>query len=219
MKKQLAKLDSYKQKSEPKIVTITIDYSQNLDLPHLGDEQPGDCYYYSPINLYCFGIVDSTQEHLHAYIYTEGEGKKGSNNVSSLIMHYLTSNVVEPGVINKELNVIMDNCGGQNKNKTVIRLGAYLQELGWFQDVNLIFLVKGHTKNVADRHFNLMKQDWRKRDVYCFDDCMLHLNNNSNVTVLHAKGLFYAYHDFLSSFFKDPFPGHIHNYHYFGFRK
>ena len=48
---------------------------------------------------------------------------------------------------------------------------------------------------------------------------MLHLNNNSNVTVLHAKGLFYAYHDFLSSFFKDPFPGHIHNYHYFGFRK
>ena len=61
-------------------------------------------------------------------------------------MHYLTSNVVDPGVINKELNVIMDNCGGQNKNKTVIRLGSYLQELGWFQYVNLIFLVKVHTK-------------------------------------------------------------------------
>ena len=133
-KKQLAKLDSYKPKSEPKIVTIKIDYSQNLYLPHLGDEQPGDCYYYSPINFYCFGIVDITQEHLHAYIYTEGEGKKGANNVSSLIMHYLTSNVVEPGVINKELNVIMEKCGGQNKNKTVIQLGSYLQELGWFQD-------------------------------------------------------------------------------------
>jgi len=65
-KKQLSKLDSYKQKSEPKILTTTIDYSQNLDLPHLGDEQPGDCYYYSPINLYCFGIVDITQEHLHS---------------------------------------------------------------------------------------------------------------------------------------------------------
>ncbi len=64
-KKQLAKLDAYKGKMEPKIVTITIDYFQNLDLPHLGNEQPGDCYYYSPMNLYYFGIADSTQEHLH----------------------------------------------------------------------------------------------------------------------------------------------------------
>ena len=105
-------------------------------------------------------------------------------------MHYLTSNIVETDVMNKELNVIMDNCGVRNKNNTVIRLGAYLQELGWFQDVNLIFLVKGHTKNEADCHFNLMKQDWRKRDVYCFDDCMLHLNNNPNVTVIHEKVYF-----------------------------
>ena len=119
-KKQLSKLDSYKLKNEPKIVNIMIEYSQNLYLPHLGDEKPGDCYYYSKINFYCFGIVDITQEHLHAYIYTEGEGKKGENKLISLIMHYLTSNVVEPVVMNKELNVIMDNCGGQNKNKTVI---------------------------------------------------------------------------------------------------
>ena len=114
------------------------------------------------------------------------------------MMRYLNSNVVETGVMNKELNFIMYNCGGKNKNKTVILLGTYLQELGWFQDVNLIFMLKGHTKNEADCHFNLMKQDWRKRDVYCFDDCMLHLNNKPNVTVIHEKGLFYAYHDFLS---------------------
>ena len=132
----------------------------------MGDERPGDFYYYSLINFYCFGIVDRTQEHLHVYIYTEGGGKKGSNNISSLIMHYLTSNVVDPSVMNKELNVIMDNCGGQNKNRTVIRLGAYLQELGWFQDVNLIFILKVHTKNEAYSHFNLMKQYWRKRYVY-----------------------------------------------------
>ena len=61
-------------------------------------------------------------------------------------MNYLTSNVVETCVMNKELNVIIYNFGGQNKNKTVILLGSYLQELGWFQDVNLIFLVKCHTK-------------------------------------------------------------------------
>ena len=52
--------------------------------------------------------------------HTEVELKKGENNVRLLIMHYLTSNVVYPGMMNKELNVFMDNCGGQNKNKTVI---------------------------------------------------------------------------------------------------
>ena len=36
--------------------------------------------------------------------------------------------------------------------------------------------------------------------------------------IIHAKVLFYAYNDFLSSFLKHPFLGHIQNYHYFGFR-
>ena len=49
---KLSKLDCYKLRTEPKIVTITIEYFQNLDLPHLGYDQPGDFYYYSPINLY-----------------------------------------------------------------------------------------------------------------------------------------------------------------------
>ena len=68
-KKQLAKLDSYKPKSEPKIVTITIDYSQNLDLPHLGDEKTGDCYYYSPINLY-FLVLWIAHRNIFMYTFT-----------------------------------------------------------------------------------------------------------------------------------------------------
>jgi hypothetical protein len=48
---------------------------------------------------------------LTAYIYHEGEGKKGGNNVASLIMRYLD----EEGYIKrgrgprKELNLVMDN--------------------------------------------------------------------------------------------------------------
>ena len=100
----------------------------------------------------------------------KNQGNKVENNLKSLIMHYLTSNVVDPGVMNKELNVIVYNFGVQNKNKKVIRLVSYLQELGWFQDVNLISLVKVHTKNEEDHHSNLMKKDWRKRDLYYFYD-------------------------------------------------
>ena len=57
------------------------DYSQNLDLPHFGSEQPGDTYYFSPLTVNVFGLVDHTTEVLSAYVYNEGEGKKGGNNV------------------------------------------------------------------------------------------------------------------------------------------
>ena len=90
--------------------------------------------------------MDRTEENLHVYIYTEGEGKNVENNVISLITHYITSNVVYTGIMNKELNFIMDNCGVKDKNNKVIQLCDYLQELGWFKDDNMIFLVNVPTK-------------------------------------------------------------------------
>jgi hypothetical protein len=104
--------------------TIVGDYCQNLALPYLGEHQPGETYYFSPLTVNCFGIANIGMEKalLTAYIYHEGEGKKGGNNVASLIHQYLD----EQGWINqrklarKELNIVMDNCGGQNKNKFVL---------------------------------------------------------------------------------------------------
>ena len=61
------------------------DYSQNMGLPWFGNEQPGVIYYYSPLGIYVFGMANYATEHLHAYVYDEGEGAKGGNNVCSLI--------------------------------------------------------------------------------------------------------------------------------------
>ena len=36
-------------KENPNVKTIVVDYCQNLSIPHLGGEQPGETYYYSPI--------------------------------------------------------------------------------------------------------------------------------------------------------------------------
>jgi hypothetical protein len=50
----------------------------------------------------------------------------------------------------KELNLIMDNCAGQNKNNHVILLAPYLVKMGYFGCVNIIFFITEHTKNVCD---------------------------------------------------------------------
>jgi hypothetical protein len=110
-------------------------------------------------------------EHLHCHVYTKGIGKKGANNVAPLIMKTLQklSLLCEDSVGN-ELNIIFDNCSSQNKNNTVLKLPAWLMAMGCFKEIHYIFLVVGHTKNVADHLFNLLKQDYWKQNLFTFDE-------------------------------------------------
>jgi hypothetical protein len=65
-----------------------------------------------------------------------------------------------------QLNTVMDNCPGQNKNIFVIRLAPYLQEKEYFVEVSFIFLIVRHTKNIADHLFNTLKRLYRKQNIF-----------------------------------------------------
>ena len=112
---------------------------------------------------------------LHSYLYSEAQGKKGANNAGSQLMHHIKNYVlkdndsIERHLPLPESNLIMNNYGGQNKNGTVIKMDAFMCEIGWFNKVNLIFLIKGHTKDSCDQMFNLLKMRWHKANVYIFD--------------------------------------------------
>ena len=201
-------------------VTLVMDFCQNLDLPHLGGEQPGDTYYYSPVWLYCLGIVDVAEDRLYAYLYDESSAKKGANNVASILLYHVLTFVInnfEYGEKIHELNVIMDNCGGQNKNGTVLKMAAYLVERGWFNKVNLIFLVKGHTKNDCDRMFNLLKIKWHKSNVYTFQQALEILGTVDNVLPIDASNVHIDYATFFEKWYKQPASGTIQKNHIFTF--
>jgi hypothetical protein len=170
-------------------ITLNADYSQNGELPSYGNQQPGETYYYSPLTLNIFGIVDTDdkKETMVAYCYEEFEGRKGGNNVASLLMLHLH----EKQFLNKNdpigtLNIIMDNCCCQNKNKMVLRLANYLVEMGYFKEVNFCFLVVGHTKNHADRLFNLAKSSIRSSNVYCMKDFICLIGKNEHIQAVHV---------------------------------
>ena len=147
------------------------DYSQNMALPWFGNEQPGVTYYYSPLSIYIFGMANYATEHLYAYVYDEGEGAKGGNNVSSLVYKHL----VDVGIIKEwedsgrvpgeSLTLVFDNCPGQNKNRMVLRLPMWIVDMGLYRKCQVVFLVAGHTKNVCDRRFKDMKKDCHKTDI------------------------------------------------------
>ena len=61
------------------------------------------------------------------YVYDESEGIKGGHNDASLILDYVRTNLVKVGQPPmKELNIIMDNCAGQNKNRMIIPTAPYM---------------------------------------------------------------------------------------------
>ena len=72
-------------------VVAIVDFYQNVQLSSHKKDQPGKAYSFVPLNIHVLGIVycNSEKEHLHAYMYTEVEERKGSNTVTSLIMKYL----------------------------------------------------------------------------------------------------------------------------------
>eukprot|EP00977_Amphora_coffeiformis_P026919 scaffold31684_cov139-Amphora_coffeaeformis.AAC.1 len=167
---------------------IVADYCQNLALPHLGHSQPGETYYFSPLTVCCFGTADTATDkpQMRAYVYSEGDGKKGGNNVASLLFKDLH----DRGWVDKEkgpreeLTVVMDNCAGQNKNKMVLRMLALVTELGIYKRVNVAFLVAGHTKNICDRLFNLLKLVYRKSNLFGMHQLLGVLNMAEDVTAI-----------------------------------
>ena len=146
---------------------------------------------------------------MNAPIYFEGEAKKGANNVvSMLLMNLYTEGVMGPEVKEgpvKELNFVFDNCGGQNKNRVVLRWLLWLVQLGVAKTARAIFLVRGHTKNDCDRLFNLMKHQYRKQNSYTPNDLIDLMNQHPDVNAHHfLKERFADWDLYLDTFMKNP---------------
>jgi len=188
-KKDQAFADRLKAKDD-RVFTFVADYSQNMYLPNFAGAQPGETYYYSPLNAYCFGVVDvSTRpSKLFAHTYLEDLGKKGGDNVASMLWKQLKLSGLlpedsssRPTTAAKEINFVFDNCGGQNKNRMVLRLLPLLVKRGICKIARAIFLVRGHTKNDCDRLFNLMKKLYRVSNIYDLPELIEAFGNHDDV--------------------------------------
>jgi hypothetical protein len=193
--------------------TFVVDYGQNMAVPTFNKEQPGCAYYFSPLNVYNLGKVNQAhvgqdgqpKNHLYAHVYDEGVGKKGENNVVSLIHKTLEGmGILKDDVIGGELNIIYDNCTGQNKNNTVLKYLVWLTEMGYFKQVNFIFLIVGHTKNAADRLFNALKKKYRKQNIYTLEELLSVLDESDTVTVMQSTPEdFCDWESYLDLFYRD----------------
>ncbi|XKL59339.1 hypothetical protein PGB90_000355 [Kerria lacca] len=128
-----------------RINMLSFDYMQNLPLSNI---QTSDVFYLSQLWKYVFGIHNFSNNAVRVYAYDETHGGKGSNNVTSMLFDYFRKLPYRPLVL------ICDNCTGQNKNKTLVRL-LYLvvHYFKMFPKVTVLFPIRGHTYLANDRDF------------------------------------------------------------------
>jgi hypothetical protein len=204
-----------------RVLCYVADYVQNMYIPNFASEQPGATYYYSPLSCYVFGVVDASKDHLTAWIYTEDTAKKGGNNVASLLMqqlhhHGIVEQATTTGEPFKELNFIMDNCGGQNKNRHVLRILHFIVKRRIAVVANAIFLVRGHTKNACDRLFNTMKREYRKCNSFTPEDLVNSIKGNNKVDPVMVDDDTFGNWDKLEDVFMKRLPsGNTTNNHIF----
>jgi hypothetical protein len=82
------------------------------------------------------------------------------------------------------LKVTCDNAGGQNKNNTIIWFYLYLVIAGYYESIELNFMVPGHTKFKCDGSFGLIKRLYHNTRVDCIDH-MVEMVKSSSISRLN----------------------------------
>lgn len=134
------------------------------------------------------------------FLLNEGSGdraRKGANSVISMVHHIVVNQLKRRSNV-KHLSAHADNCGGQNKNKTMTKFLAFLVETGLYESVELNFMVAGHTKFIVDQNFGLL--------VFTLED-MINVVESScrsgiNKAVLDTEVTFRRWDDYLESCFE-----------------
>jgi len=96
-----------------------------------------------------------------------------------------------------------------------LKLAAWLMAIGYFKSVQFIFLVVGYTKNAVDHLFNSLKHEYRKQNLFTFDELARALDQSATVTVHRTiANDFFDYDKLLDGMYRK-LAGHIKQNHIF----
>ncbi|GES98234.1 hypothetical protein GLOIN_2v1484099 [Rhizophagus clarus] len=204
---------------------IAYDWAQNVQIPY-SPQQIGSIFFKSPRKVHLFGVCN-TGNFPHTeqtnYIIDEAEmpddGKqgKGVNCTLSLVRHA----ILKYNHGEKKLVVTCDNCVGQNKNNFSLFFYSWLIDCWLYEEIELNFMIPGHTKFICDSCFSLIKVLYRKSKVNTIDDIVsiidrsttVHLNTSQRY--LNGEGFkYYNFKDYFQKYKKLP---NIQKQHHFYF--
>lgn len=134
----------------------SFDYAQQIHLPH-NSQQVGPIYFFTGYKVGLFGVSIEPINHFVLYVIPEAcaVGKGSSSVISFLYRCFMNFSFGAT-----KLSLHTDNCCGQNKNKFVLQFCEWLVMMGYFESVEIAFLIVGHTKFDVDTWFGNFKWKW-----------------------------------------------------------
>lgn len=135
-----------------KVAAIAFDFQKNLSCPNI---TTNDVYYRRQLSLYSFNIHNLGNDSVHLYCYDETFGRKGADDVTSMLYHYFMD--VLPAEVN-QLELFCDGCAGQNKNWTMRFLHNMVCTKKRFEQVKISFPIRGHSYMECDRDMVCINQ-------------------------------------------------------------
>lgn len=175
-------------------------------------------YFLTARKVHLFGIQNEAIREQTNYIIDESELlDKGPNGTLSLVFDAIKK--LNQG--EKHLKLTCDNAVGQNKNNITLWFCLYLVIAGFYETIELNFMIAGHTKFKVDGNFGMIKKRYRKSTLYCKEDFVKVVEESSsaglNKVQCYDEGKGFQYLDFkgLEKYFsKLP---NIRKYHHFFF--
>jgi len=151
------------------------DFAQQLHYPY-EDQQVGPIYFKTPRKAELFGVCCEGVPFQLNYLIDEADFlNKGANTVISLLDHFFLNHSLGES----KAYLTADNCVGQNKNNAVIQYLLYRTIVGLHDEINLAFMIVGHTKFGPDGYFGLIKRIYRKSKIYTYNQLTEIINKSS----------------------------------------
>lgn len=165
IKESVANGTVIKANSQDILMSYSWDFAQQLQYP-FEDQQVGPIYFKTPRRAQLFGITCEGSGCQLNYLIDEADFlEKNANTVISLLDHFFSNYAL--GEMSAYLTA--DNCVGQNKNNAIIQYLMYRVLSGLHTNIEMSFLIVGHTKFSPDSHFGFIKQRYRSSHIYTYE--------------------------------------------------
>ncbi|KAH9636251.1 hypothetical protein HF086_009447 [Spodoptera exigua] len=145
--------------SNGKILTATFDFQKVLNAPH---GNLSILYYKRKLSVFNFTIFNLVDKEGTCFMWHEGQGKRGANEVSSCLMKFISKHK-DLGA--NEFRFWSDNCVGQNRNRIVYAMYMYAAATCQVS-IRHCFLEVGHTQNEGDSVHALIERSAKNKLIY-----------------------------------------------------
>lgn len=142
------------QESAGEIMAICFDLQKTLPTPCLTTNK---VYYLRTLWTYNFAIHDLGNNKAYMYTWDESIASRGSSEVASCLLKFIQ----QLPKSTKNIIAFSDSCGGQNKNKNILKFWMYVVQNFNIQSVDHKFLEPGHTYMECDEDFALIEKHKR----------------------------------------------------------